>query len=71
LDQLLCFRSIYPKENEIKLLVNKLSDLGMRSFCQALDSIVKGELKCEKIEHFLLKLLAYPTDLKRKAETMA
>ena len=51
-------------------MVGKLADMSIRSFTDALAKIDSKELQCGKIDHFMLKLLAYPTDLKRKAEIM-
>jgi hypothetical protein len=47
-----------------------LSDFGLRSFKQALDSIAAQKIKCASLEHFILNILAYPTDLKRKAQIL-
>ena len=51
-------------------MVGKLADMSIRKFTDALAKIESKELQCGKIDHFMLKLLAYPTDLKRKAEIM-
>ena len=51
-------------------MVGKLADMSIRSFTDALAKIDSKELQCGKIDNFMLKLLAYPTDLKRKAEIM-
>ncbi len=70
IDQLNCLLSIYPRESEIKLMVNKLQEAGLTSFSSGLEAIAKEQLKCGKIEHLMMKLLAYPTDLKCKAQLM-
>jgi hypothetical protein len=33
-------------------------------------AVVEGKLKCGDMEYFILQLLAYPTDLKQKADVM-
>ena len=51
-------------------MVGKLADMSIRSFKDALAKVDSKELQCGKIDNLMLKLLAYPTDLKRKAEIM-
>ena len=70
IDQLQCLLSIYPRESEIKMMVAKLQEAGLPSFSLGLQAIAKDQLKCGKIEHFMMKLLSYTTDLKSKAQLM-
>jgi hypothetical protein len=59
------FVSLYPKEQEIDMLKNQMSKLGITEFEKALKSV-----PCGQVETFMLSVLSYETDLKLKAEVL-
>ena len=59
------FVSLYPKEQEIDMLKNQMSKLGITEFGKALESV-----PCGQVETFMLSVLSYETDLKLKAEVL-
>ena len=61
---------VYPRENELRQLVGRLNELGLSSFNEALESIERGDLACHPVEHFIIRFLSYPSDLKLKAEVL-
>lgn len=61
---------IYPKDNEKKVLGNKLADFGYKSLEMGYQAALQKEIRLGEIELLLLSILAYPTDLKKKAEVL-
>ena len=70
IEQLQCIQAIYPKEQEMKLLVSKLKDAGIGSFNEAVRAVEQKRLECSQSYLFILKMLQYETDLKEKALQM-
>ena len=70
LSRLKALLKVYPRENELRQLVGCLNELGLSSFNEALSSIERGDLACESVEHFIIRFLSYPSDLKLKADVL-
>jgi len=70
IDQLQCINAIYPKEQEMKLLVSKLKDAGIGSFNDAVRAVEQKRLECSQSYLLILKMLQYETNLKEKALQM-
>ena len=65
LDILETFLSVYPKDDEVKMLYARMKSLGVNSFYEALK-----RLDCGKAEEFALQLLTYKCNLKSKAQIL-